>query len=552
MLKHLQIKNYALIKSLDLDFSEGLTTVTGETGAGKSILLGAIGLILGQRADSSEITTGESKCIIEATFDVEALAIHSVFESLGIDYEPICILRREIHNSGKSRAFINDTPVNLTDLKLLGSLLVEIQTQHANLMVTQTIEQRKILDYHFADRSNLHDYKIAFNELNQCKIKLAKKENERFEILKNKDYNEFLLNEISALSLKIDKDSNLEKEIDLLSQVEKIKTAFSLSILTLENDQLGILNGLYSIKNNLKNLKDINPEIASFYDRIESASIELKELNSELWDYSDTIEENPTRLEELNLRQSKIQSLFKKHQVDSIASLIEIESRLSNELLDISQLETEIESLNNLSITLNSRCVNMAEELTQLRKQSSEIIQKSAISILNNLGLSHAQLEFEIQPNYERLTESGCDEVQLKFSANLGSPLMPVGQVASGGEISRLNFAIRSIVAKKKNLPTLIYDEADTGISGEVAGKMGRIFKELGNSHQIICITHLPQVASQGKQQLFVRKSISEGKTITAVDYLSNSERIDNIASMLSSDSITESARTTAKELLGY
>jgi DNA repair protein RecN (Recombination protein N) len=552
MLKHLQIKNYALIKSLDLDFSEGLTTVTGETGAGKSILLGAIGLILGQRADSSEITTGESKCIIEATFDVEALAIHSVFESLGIDYEPICILRREIHNSGKSRAFINDTPVNLTDLKLLGSLLVEIQTQHANLMVTQTIEQRKILDYHFADRSNLHDYKIAFNELNQCKIKLAKKKNERFEILKNKDYNEFLLNEISALSLKIDKDSNLEKEIDLLSQVEKIKSAFSLSILTLENDQLGILNGLYSIKNNLKNLKDINPEIASFYDRIESASIELKELNNELWDYSDTIEENPTRLEELNLRQSKIQSLFKKHQVDSIASLIEIESRLSNELLDISQLETEIESLNNLSITLNSRCVNMAEELTQLRKQSSEIIQKSAISILNNLGLSHAQLEFEIQPNYERLTESGCDEVQLKFSANLGSPLMPVGQVASGGEISRLNFAIRSIVAKKKNLPTLIYDEADTGISGEVAGKMGRIFKELGNSHQIICITHLPQVASQGKQQLFVRKSISEGKTITAVDYLSNSERIDNFASMLSSDSITESARTTAKELLGY
>jgi len=514
--------------------------------------LGAIGLILGQRADSSEITTGESKCIIEATFDVEALAIHSVFESLGIDYEPICILRREIHNSGKSRAFINDTPVNLTDLKLLGSLLVEIQTQHANLMVTQTIEQRKILDYHFADRSNLHDYKIAFNELNQCKIKLAKKENERFEILKNKDYNEFLLNEISALSLKIDKDSNLEKEIDLLSQVEKIKSAFSLSILTLENDQLGILNGLYSIKNNLKNLKDINPEIASFYDRIESTSIELKELNNELWDYSDTIEENPTRLEELNLRQSKIQSLFKKHQVDSIESLIEIESRLSNELLDISQLETEIESLNNLSITLNSRCVNMAEELTQLRKQSSEIIQKSAISILNNLGLSHAQLEFEIQPNYERLTESGCDEVQLKFSANLGSPLMPVGQVASGGEISRLNFAIRSIVAKKKNLPTLIYDEADTGISGEVAGKMGRIFKELGNSHQIICITHLPQVASQGKQQLFVRKSISEGKTITAVDYLSNSERIENIASMLSSDSITESARTTAKELLGY
>jgi DNA repair protein RecN (Recombination protein N) len=194
----------------------------------------------------------------------------------------------------------------------------------------------------------------------------------------------------------------------------------------------------------------------------------------------------------------------------------------------------------------------MAEELTQLRKQSAEIIQKSAITILNNLGLAHAQLEFEVQPNYERLTESGCDEVQLKFSANLGSPLMPVGQVASGGEISRLNFAIRSIVAKKKNLPTLIYDEADTGISGEVAGKMGRIFKELGNSHQIICITHLPQVASQGKQQLFVRKSISEGKTITAVDYLSNSERIDNIASMLSSDSITESARTTAKELLGY
>ncbi len=552
MLKHLQIKNYALIKSLDLNFSEGLTTVTGETGAGKSILLGAIGLILGQRADSSEITSGESKCIIEASFEIEALGIQSVFESIGIDYEPLCILRREIHNTGKSRAFINDTPVNLTDLKLIGTLLVEIQTQHANLMVTQTIEQRKILDYHFADKSNLTDYKTAFNELTQSKQLLTQKEQERLEILKNKDYNEFLLNELSALNLNIEKDANLGQEIELLSQVEKIKSAFGSSIQILENEQLGILNGLNSIKTNLKNIKEINPEIAAYFERFESVSIELKELNNELWDYSEKIEENPARLEELNLRQSKIQSLLKKHQVESIEGLMEIESKLSHELMDITQLESEIDAIKNQCASLNSRCVKMAEELTQLRKQSAEIIQKSAISILNNLGLPHAQLEFEVLPDYKRLSDSGCDEVQLKFSANLGSPLMPVGQVASGGEISRLNFAIRSIVAKKKNLPTLIYDEADTGISGEVAGKMGRIFKELGNSHQVICITHLPQVASQGKQQLFVRKSIADGKTMTAVDYLSENDRIENIASMLSSDTITESARTTAKELLGY
>ncbi len=552
MLKHLQIKNYALIKSLDLNFSEGLTTVTGETGAGKSILLGAIGLILGQRADSSEITSGESKCIIEASFEIEALGIQSVFESIGIDYEPLCILRREIHNTGKSRAFINDTPVNLTDLKLIGTLLVEIQTQHANLMVTQTIEQRKILDYHFADKSNLTDYKTAFNELTQSKQLLTQKEQERLEILKNKDYNEFLLNELSALNLNIEKDANLGQEIELLSQVEKIKSAFGSSIQILENEQLGILNGLNSIKTNLKNIKEINPEIAAYFERFESVSIELKELNNELWDYSEKIEENPARLEELNLRQSKIQSLLKKHQVESIEGLMEIESKLSHELMDITQLESEIDAIKNQCASLNSRCVKMAEELTQLRKQSAEIIQKSAISILNNLGLPHAQLEFEVLPDYKRLSDSGCDEVQLKFSANLGSPLMPVGQVASGGEISRLNFAIRSIVAKKKNLPTLIYDEADTGISGEVAGKMGRIFKELGNLHQVICITHLPQVASQGKQQLFVRKSIADGKTMTAVDYLSENDRIENIASMLSSDTITESARTNAKELLGY
>jgi DNA repair protein RecN (Recombination protein N) len=551
MLKHLQIRNYALIKSLDLDFSEGLTTVTGETGAGKSILLGAIGLILGQRADSSEISSGENKCVIEASFEVSSLGLESVFESLGIDYENICILRREIHHTGKSRAFVNDTPVNLTDLKLIGNLLVEIQTQHANLMVAQTVEQRKILDFHFADLPNLSEYQLAYSEYKKAVLQLDKKQLEKSELLKNKDYNEFLLNELSQLSLNIELDQQLDQEIELLSQVEKIKTAFNYSIGLLDNDQTGILNGLNSIKNQLKAIKDINPEIASFYDRIDSTCIELKELNNDLWGYSENIEEDPQKLELLNQRQSKIQNLLKKHQVETIQQLTEIEQRLSNELLDVSELENQIIKLQNACDKSRLHCVELARKLTEKRKESASVIENKAVTILQNLGLSHAQLGFEVHSDYAKLSDSGCDEVQLLFSANLGSPKMPVGQVASGGEISRLNFAIRSIVAKKKNLPTLIYDEADTGISGEVAGKMGKIFKELGSSHQVICITHLPQVASCGNQQLFVKKAILEGKTITDVSYLSDAERIESIASMLSGDTISDSARNTAKELLG-
>ncbi len=551
MLKHLLIRNYALIKSLDLDFSEGLTTVTGETGAGKSILLGAIGLILGQRADSSEISTGETKCVIEANFEVTNLGLESVFESLGIDYESTCILRREIHHTGKSRAFINDTPVNLTDLKLIGTLLVEIQTQHANLMVTQTVEQRKLLDFHFADQPNLSEYQQAYSEYKKTVLELDKKQLEKSELIKNKDYNEFLLNELSQLSLNIELDQHLDQEIELLSQVEKIKTAFNYSIGLLDSDQTGILNGLNSIKNQLKVLKDINPEIASFYERIDSTSIELKELNNDLWGYAEKIEEDPQKLEFLNQRQSKIQNLLKKHQVETIQQLSEIEQRLSSELLDVSELENQIIQLQNACEKSRFQCIELAKKLTEMRKESASVIEDKAFSILQNLGLNHAKLAFEVHSDYEKLSESGCDEVQLLFSANLGSPMMPVGQVASGGEISRLNFAIRSIVAKKKNLPTLIYDEADTGISGEVAGKMGKIFKELGNSHQVVCITHLPQVASCGNQQLFVKKAIQEGKTITDVSYLSDSERIESIASMLSGDTISDSARNTAKELLG-
>lgn len=551
MLKHLQIRNYALIKSLDLDFSEGLTTVTGETGAGKSILLGAIGLILGQRADSSEISTGETKCVIEASFEVSSLGIESVFESLGIDYENICILRREIHHTGKSRAFVNDTPVNLTDLKLIGTLLVEIQTQHANLMVAQKVEQRKLLDFHFADQPYLSEYQLAYSEYKKTVLLLDSKQLEKSELLKNKDYNEFLLNELSQLSLNIELDEHLDQEIELLSQVEKIKTAFNYSIGLLDNDQNGILNGLNSIKNQLKAIKDINSEIASFYDRIDSTSIELKELNHDLWGYSENIEEDPMKLELLNQRQSKIQNLLKKHQVETIQQLTEIEHRLSTELMDVSELENQILKLQNACEKSRLHCAELARTLTEKRKESASVIENKAVAILQNLGLNHAQLAFEVHSDYEKLTESGCDEVQLLFSANLGSPMMPVGQVASGGEISRLNFAIRSIVAKKKNLPTLIYDEADTGISGEVAGKMGKIFKELGSSHQVVCITHLPQVASCGNQQLFVKKAILEGKTITDVSYLSDAERIESIASMLSGDAISDSARNTARELLG-
>ncbi len=551
MLKHLQIRNYALIKSLDLNFSEGLTTVTGETGAGKSILLGAIGLILGQRADSSEISTGETKCVIEASFEVSSLNLEAVFETLEIDFETTCILRREIHHTGKSRAFINDTPVNLTDLKLIGTLLVEIQTQHANLMVAQTVEQRKLLDFHFADQPDLSQYQVAYQEYKKSLWILEKKQLEKTEILKNKDYNEFLLNELSQLGLNLELDENLDQEIELLSQVEKIKSAFNLSIGFLENEQSGILQGLNSVKNQLKIVKDINPEIDTYFERINSMSIELKELNNDLWGYSEKIEENPQKLELLNQRQSKIQHLLKKHQVETIQDLIDIENRLSNELMDISELENQISELLITCENKRKRCVELAHNLTLKRKESSSAIKDKAISILNNLGLNHAQLAFEIQSDYEKLSDSGCDEVQLLFSANLGSPMMPVGQVASGGEISRLNFAIRSIIAKKKNLPTLIYDEADTGISGEIAGKMGKLFKELGNSHQVICITHLPQVASCGNQQIFVKKAILDGKTITDVAYLNNTERIDSIAGMLSGDSITESARNTAKELLG-
>ena len=550
MLTNLLIKNYALIKELNISIDQNLTTITGETGAGKSILLGAIGLVLGQRADNSAIADQSEKCIIEATFDIKNLTLKALFEEIEIDYHDECVIRREILPNGKSRSFINDTPANLNQLKQLGAQLIEVHTQNTGLLISNPDEQIHLLDDFGGYKSLINDYKKAYSNYSTSTKNLNSLLLSQSQFIKEKEFIQFQFDEIYNFQPVDREEATIEEQITLLTQSSNITQALGQANKQINETENSLIDQLNYLKNQIKPIAQLNESISSVFTRLETTIVELKDIGFEAENIAEKIEENPAALDNLNERLLKMQNLFRKHQVESAAELLHLQNELEIKLQQSQNIDDEILSLKNEVKKAKENAFVLAKKLTESRLIASNLLAEETKNILMNLAIPHAQIEFKVDTSDSDLSPLGVDTVNILFSANLGKSPQLLSQVASGGEISRLNFTFRSLIAKNKNLPTLIYDEADTGISGEVASKMGTMMRQLGNLHQVISITHLPQVAAAGQNQWLVYKSVSENKTLSSVKKLDFIERITVLGQMLSGTNPTEAALSNAKELL--
>lgn len=551
MLTNLLIKNYALIKELNISIDQNLTTITGETGAGKSILLGAIGLVLGQRADNSAIADQSEKCIIEATFDIKNLTLKALFEEIEIDYHDECLIRREILPNGKSRSFINDTPANLNQLKQLGAQLIEIHTQNTGLLISNPEEQIHLLDDFGGYNALIEDYKKAYSHYSHTTKNLNGLLLSQSQFIKEKEFIQFQFDEIYNFHPIEKEEITIEEQIILLTQASNITQALGQANKQINETENSLVDQLNYLKNQIKSIAQLNDSISSVFARLETTIVELKDIGFEAENIAEKIEENPAALDNLNERLLKMQNLFRKHQVESASELLELQNDLEIKLQQSQNIDDEILSLKNEVKNAKEIAFIFANKLSESRLNASKLLANETKNILVNLAIPHAQIEFKVISNEIEIGPLGIDTVSILFSANLGKLPQLLLQVASGGEISRLNFAFRSLIAKNKNLPTLIYDEADTGISGEVASKMGAMMRQLGNMHQVISITHLPQVAAAGQNQWLVYKSVAANKTLSSVKKLKSDERITVLGQMLSGSNPTDSALNNAKELLG-
>lgn len=549
MLAHLRIQNYALIKALDIDFQSGFTSITGETGAGKSILLGAIGLVMGDRSDSSAILDSTQKCVIEAEFNVKPLGLASDFEARDLDYADHCTVRREWHPNGKTRSFINDTPVSVSELKWLGSHLLEIHSQHTGLLVTQAEEQLKLLDAFAGTDELLKDYRQSLNTVHRIKQSLKDKEEQLTQIQRDSDYHQYLLNELQQFNPIEGEELNLEQEINLLSQSEQLSYALAKSASMLDSGDGCLLDLANKIKAELKGFSGLSQDLGDFFERINQLGIEAKELSRDIEGAIHNHEGNPKRLEELNERFTALQLLLRKHGYTEAKELLTKKAELEATTAGEHHLEEEIDALNKALIAANAALEKHANQLHQKRLQCKDELSKQVIGHLQQLEMPYAQLEIQLQqePQYQ---ENGNSKITLMFNANKGQSPMPIEKVASGGEISRLNFCLRTIIAELKNLATLIYDEADTGVSGEVASRLGYLMRKQGARQQILAITHLPQVAASGNNQLFVYKNNDADISETQIRSLDNGGRVQALAEMLSGKNPSEAAKLNAQHLL--
>lgn len=549
MLAHLRIQNYALIKALDIDFQSGFTSITGETGAGKSILLGAIGLVMGDRSDSSAILDSNQKCVIEAEFNVKPLGLASDFEARDLDYADHCTVRREWHPNGKSRSFINDTPVSVSELKWLGSHLLEIHSQHTGLLVTQAEEQLKLLDAFAGTEELLKDYRQSLNTVHRIKQSLKDKEEQLTQIQRDSDYHQYLLNELQQFNPIEGEELNLEQEINLLSQSEQLSYALAKSASMLDSGDGCLLDLANKIKAELKGFSGLSQDLGDFFERINQLGIEAKELSRDIEGAIHNHEGNPKRLEELNERFTALQLLLRKHGYTEAKELLTKKAELEATTAGEHHLEEEIDALNKALIAANAALEKHANQLHQKRLQCKDELSKQVIGHLQQLEMPYAQLEIQLhqEPQYQ---ENGNSKITLMFNANKGQSPMPIEKVASGGEISRLNFCLRTIIAELKNLATLIYDEADTGVSGEVASRLGYLMRKQGARQQILAITHLPQVAASGNNQLFVYKNNDADISETQIRSLDNGGRVQALAEMLSGKNPSEAAKLNAQHLL--
>lgn len=549
MLTHLRIQNYALIKALDIDFHSGFTSITGETGAGKSILLGAICLVMGDRGDSSAILDPTQKCIIEAEFNLQLLGLATSFEERDLDYAEHCTVRREWHPNGKTRAFINDTPVTVSELKWLGSQLLEIHSQHTGLLVTQADEQMKLLDAFAGTDELLLCYRSTLQEVQQLNQSLKDKQARLTQIQRDSDYHQYLLNELQQFNPVVGEELDLEQEISLLSQSEQLSFALSKSSAMLDGGDGSLLDLASKIKAELKSFSGLGKDLGEFFERINQLGIEAKELSRDIESAIHNHESNPARLEEINERFTALQLLLRKHGFSEAQELLNKKEELEATTAGEHHLEAEIDALNNALAVANSTLAKQSDELHQQRLYRKDELSKQVIGHLQQLEMPFAQLEIQLQQE-SQYYDNGNSRITLMFSANKGQTPMPIEKVASGGEISRLNFCLRTIIADLKNLATLIYDEADTGVSGEVASRLGFLMRKQGQRQQILAITHLPQVAASGNNQLFVYKNNDADISETQIRSLDTAGRVHALAEMLSGKNPSEVAKLNAQHLL--
>lgn len=549
MLLSLSIKNYALIESLETDFSNQFSVITGETGAGKSILLGALGLVLGNRADLTSLKDKEQKCIIEAQFAISNYNLQSFFEDNDMDYEDKTIIRREILPSGKSRAFVNDSPVNLQELQELGAMLLDIHSQHQTRELTEENYQIDILDAVANNGEFVNSYKNSLADFKLTQKELKQLISEKEALIKEYEYNSFLLNELLAANLVEGEQESLEQELEQLSNVEFIKENFDRILAIANEEQVGAIVNLKEIKFALQKVAAFSNSNAQLLERLTSSLLEIEDIISECEQSNEKILADPERLELVNTKLQTIYNLQKKHQVQTISELLVIQNELDAKVIRVDDLDGTINKLQSELNSKHQKVDEIAKSISENRKKTAPILIEKIKAILSQLGMVEANFQIEIN-HTDSYYPKGKDEVVLLFSANKGTSFGLLKKVASGGEMSRIMLAIKAILANYSKLPTIIFDEIDTGVSGEIAIKMGEIMKDMSASMQVFAITHLPQIAAKGNSHYKVSKRNVGETTISELNLLTSEERIQQIAEMLSGKDITDSALQHAKALL--
>ena len=549
MLTQLSIKNYALINELKIDFSSGLSIITGETGAGKSILLGALGLVLGNRADSSTLKDNSKKCIVEAKVSIANYNLREFFEEVDLDYEDHTIIRREILPSGKSRAFVNDTPVNLSILNDLRSNLIDVHSQHQTLSLSDTNFQFSVIDALAKNASKIESYKKGLIKLKNLKKQLEDLKTSQREANQQHDYNLHLFNELNDANLEIDEQEILEEKLEKLNNIEDIKINLSEALEISINEEIGLQTLLNTLENRLSKISSFSKEYKDLSDRITSVKIELDDIVSELEDENENVEFNPNEAEELNDRLQLIYNLQKKHYVNSNKELLEILEELSNKIIAVESSEEVINQKESEIKEVEQKLNDLAEKISKARQKVIPSLQSALQSLLSDLGMQNARFSIKVNLK-DSYFSNGKDELQFLFSANKGGSFGELKKVASGGELSRIMLVIKKILSENISLPTIIFDEIDTGVSGEISNKIATIMQQMSKQMQVITITHLPQIAAKGNNHYKVYKEDINNTTTTNLRLLSPDERIVEIAEMLSGKEFSETAITHAKELL--
>ena len=553
MLKKLDIRNFTLIDHLEMALYPGFSVITGETGAGKSIVIGAIGLLLGNRADAKQVKRGCDKCIIEATVDLSIYhsdVLKDFFEDNDLDYEPEeCLLRREVNANGKSRAFINDTPVTLALMRELGEQLIDVHSQHQNLLLSKEDFQLNVVDIIARDRQQLADYRAAFAEYRSAQRRLEELREQIATSRDNEDFLRFQQKELSEANLASGEQEQLEQEAELMSHAEDIKRALHEADYGLSGDDTGIVNLTRSIAAQLRSVADVYPEAQELAERLESCFVELKDISQEIASKVDDVEYDPQRFNLITQRLDTIYTLQQKFHVQTVDELLDRLNGINAQLDNIDNSDEELQELERSVEKLHAVCVEKAVVLTDMRRKSATVVEQELSKLLVPLGIPKVRFKVEVSP--ADLSTNGADKVMFLFSANSSTDMQPVSQVASGGEIARVMLSLKAMISKAIGLPTIIFDEIDTGVSGRVAEQMAHIMRDMGKANrQVICITHLPQIAAAGSTHYKVAKQETEQGTVSTMTQLSDEQRITEIAQMLSGSDVSQAAVDNAKSLL--